>query len=273
MRTKVISSLKLIVFALFISIWFTSGYAIKKTVITPQNKMGKQFTLNLPTFSAINVVGPLQISLLDHQQQQTITVMAPIDIAPFINASVQNNTLLLETHFPSNYKNLPIPIKINMRPLLTDLTVRGVASVSGRIVGNPGLSILLTNSGNILLKGKDIPLHSVENDSQNDITIQGIRSKDLLVRGSGEGGKIDLSGQTDLLNAQIKKAMTLYSQTLFARKIYITAQDNALAFVCPVDALYGFAYGNSNIYYYHNNPRNIVRDTYVSGNVLKMPRY
>jgi hypothetical protein len=153
---------------------------------------------------------------------------------------------------------------------LRSLTIGGATNVTAQSIGNPHLDINLQGNSNLTLKGNEVQLHSITNNGRGNIVITGIHTNIVIIRGDGQG-KVDLSGQTEALNVAIGDTLTLYAQTLFANKVHIATKNNALAFICPVTALYGFAYGSSHIYYYHHNPRSLVRDTYVSGNVLKMP--
>ena len=164
----------------------------------------------------------------------------------------------------------PLRIQINMTQPLTTLMISGATTVTAQSIGNSHLQINLQENSNFTLQGNETQLHSITNDGRGSAVIKGIHTNMVIVRGNGQG-KVDLSGQTEVLNVEMGNTLTLYAQLLLANKVYIATKNNALAFICPVTVLYGFAYANSDIYYYHHNPSSLVRDTYISGNVLKMP--
>jgi hypothetical protein len=263
--------LSALILILFSFCWLTSGYAGAYTNTSKKNATPATTGvthLYLPAFSAINAVGPVKIILKGQQTRQSVTIMAPPDVtAQMVNASVQNGTLFIDAH-PSASQPKPILIKINLSQPLHSLLLRGSASAWGEHLSNPNLCIYLQDTGNLHLQGATTTLHSLQNDSTGDITISGLNNQIFIVRGNGSG-RITLSGRTRELNVQIGGSLLLQAGDLKADKVHITTQNNAAAYVCPLFALYGFAYDNSSIYYY-DNPGKLVRDTHVSGNVLKI---
>jgi len=269
-------SIKLFTLTLFGLCFFISGYAqvqttvtqtvSKKTVRHTAAKTATSTTLNLPAFSALDITGPVKVIVTCQQQKQSVTIgVAPSEIAEQVDTSVQNHTLIIDAH-PQQFKPTPIFITINMNRPLTNLLARGSANVRGEYCGNPNLVITAKDSASVYLQGINA-VHAIQNDSINPMVINGIQGKHLLLR-SSRNGKIILSGKTEELDAQLEGSVMLDARSLQARSAHILTYDNTAAYVCVTEVLYGFAYDNSNIYYYET-PQRVVKDTHASGNVLK----
>ncbi len=71
------------------------------------------------------------------------------------------------------------------------------------------------------------------------------------------------------LYARLAGNAILGAQYLRANHIQVQTQNNASAYVMPLNTLRAFASGRANIYYY-SHPKNLTRDTKQSGNVLQM---
>lgn len=252
-----------------------------------KHKSSSTTTLHLPPFSAINVTGPVHIILMCQQEGQSVTVLAPPTVAEFVNASVQNHTLMIDPHFREDQR-VGVSIRVNMTQPLRNLETRGSSSVSMTNCGNPNLvvtardssSVSMTNSSNpnlvvtahdsasVHLKGRNT-LHALYNDSTNALVVDHAYGKNFILCGSSNGGRIVISGKTDELNAKLHGSVLLDARGLEARSIHLLTHDNAAAYVCPTEVLYGFAYDYSNIYYY-GHPQRVMKDTNASGNVLKV---
>lgn len=227
--------LSLLFLALFSLFYFSTTYA--KTQLT---------TLRVPTFSSIDIQGPVKV-VLTHQKKQTVTIVAPPEVVQQIHVSVQNRNLFIDAKELKNQPNLVL-IKVGIPHHLYNISLRGPAC--------------------LYLKGNNIQLHSIQNDGSGIVIIKGINTKVVMVRGNGNG-RIVLSGRTEELNVQIGGSLLLRAERLRTEVGHILTQDYATAYVHVFGPLHAFAYGASYIYYYYN-PSRLVRDTAASGNVLKI---
>jgi hypothetical protein len=266
MHRKLFKSLLLIIVSLCC---FNAAYALPHSV---KNHPAALTTLNLPTFSALDINGNVKVILLGKQSKQQVTLFAaPKLITEQIYTSVQNNILTINAPIPLS--QAPLVVKISMVQPLTHLTVRGSASVVAEHCANPNLILTVQDAGKVNLKGLTT-VGAIQNDSNRygNITISGLNSKHLVVRGNGQG-KMLLSGHTIQLDVQLTGSALFDACQLLADQGRILTYNNAIALVNVTDALYGFAYDNSNIYYYER-PKKVVSDTHASGNVLKLvPNY
>lgn len=225
-------------------------------------------TLELAAFSAIDATGPIELVLLGQQTKQSVTLVAPAELIQFANVAVRNHTLVIDAH-PPLPQTKPVVIQIKMAQPLTSLILHGSAVALGQQLANPQLIITVNDSASVVLRGATPSLHGIQNDGIGQVVVAGLKTNNLLIGGSGTG-KVVLSGETRELNAQMGGSLVLEAQHLQALQAHILTTENANSYVSVLGTLYAFAYNNSNIYY-HQQPKEIVRNTHASGNVLQMP--
>lgn len=244
MSTRFFNLLIIPLLALFSLCWFTDGYAQKSQYGVQSNPPTTPKEIYVPPFSSFDVAGPINVTLTTQPGTRCVTIFAPPEISRLIYVSVNNNTLVIDASALDGYSSL-IQIKVNASQPMYQLRVRGTACVSGW----------------------SAPLHVIENEGTGTVAMLGINSPMVIVQGSS--GRVVVSGKTHTLNAQIGGTLVLQAGGLEADEGYIRAINRAVAYVCVSGPLYGFAYGNGNIYYY-GNPIRVVQDARDSGNVLKI---
>lgn len=224
---------------------------------------------NLPAYNAIDVSGPVKVKLRNRQHKQTVTLSGPNDALRAIDVYVSGRTLIINAPRVKNQKQLqPVIIDVDMAQPLTRLTTHGNVVVWANNVNSPGL-VVSTHDNSAVHLGNVGGLVAIENDSSQDMQLSGINSERLVVGGRGKG-RILVTGRTRILDAKLADSFCLEAQGLVAKEVYILTTDHALAYICPTERLYAFAYKDSDIYYYEI-PGQLVRETRMSGNVLKLP--
>lgn len=216
----------------------------------------------LPPFDAIDVHGPAKVIINHNSRGPAVTIKgAPPGTLPIPPVLVDNRTLMI------NSRNQPVVVIVNTTQPLRSITVHDSASVWANNVNSPGLVVSTMDNSAVHLNHAGA-LRMVQNNSSQDMAISGIDSRSIVVYGYGTG-RVRLSGKTRSLEAKLGDQFCLEAQDLHADTVHIMTHDKALAYICPIHAMYAFAYDNSNIYYYLI-PGQLVRETRISGNVLKL---
>jgi hypothetical protein len=257
-------SKKLITLLLLIFCWITQGYAA-----IPQHHRPTQSTPPLPLFSSLDVTGPVKVILTCAQPTQNVSItLPPSEVQKQLNIAVHNQRLVMDAD-PEKYgaRATPLLIHIRMQQPLKSLRAAGSAQVYGSHCGNPNLVVIARDTASVQLQGKNT-LYAAHNQGSSTIQISQITGKNLIVE-SGRGGKIILSGKVDALNARLGGTTLLDALHLRVRSAHVQTFDQATAYVSPWEVLYGFAQEDSNIYY-PEYPQRVVKDSYASGNVLKL---
>lgn len=256
-------SKKLAVLLLLSFCWMTQGYA------AVHHSRHIRSTPHLPPFSTLDVTGPVKVMLTCAQPRQSVDIAFPSSevYRPF-SIAVQNHALVIDAD-PEKYgaRATPLLIHIRMQQPLKRLRASGSAQVYGSHCGNPNLVVIARDTASVQLQGKTT-LHAVHNHGSSTIQISQITGKNLIVE-NGHSGKIILTGSVNELSARLGGSALLDARHLRVRSAHIQTFDQATAYVSPWEVLYGFAQGDSNIYY-QEYPQRVVKDSYASGNVLKL---
>ncbi len=219
----------------------------------------------LPPYNAIDVHGPAKV-VINYSSRAPAVVLSggsPQTLPP-VPVSVYDRTLTI------NSRNQPVFVTINTTQPINSITVHDNASVQAARLNSQGLVVNVLDQGSVSI-GRAGAIRAIWNNSSQTMTINGINSRSIMVGGNGKG-RIVLSGTTRSLEAKLSDSFCLEAQRLKAYEVHIMTRDDALAYVCPTHGLYAFAYNNSDIYYYVI-PGQLVRETRMSGNVLRLDNY
>jgi hypothetical protein len=259
----------LILFLLSIS-WMANGYATTQhsisktcTITTTSTTTENHHPTTLPLFSAINVIGSAKVILICQQQKQNVSTSLSPEASTSLHISAQNQTLFITSQISQDQ---PTPvISVSMSQPLRNLRASGSANIQAQNCGNPDLVVTAKDTANIRLTGSNT-LNTLQNDGMNTIAVENISGKNLVLGGKNNG-KIIVSGKVDEMDAKLEGATLLDARRLQTRSAHILTRNNAAAYVYATEVLYGFAYNNSNIYYYET-PRRVMKEPRASGNVL-----
>lgn len=221
-----------------------------------------------PTFSALAVNGTFSVKITALPGKQTVRMIGSPEALARVSATVVGDTLTLKmvprTDVPAP-ANPWVSVSVNMPRPLRGLALSGSAEVHGQGLRSPGLWVVAQDQSSLRLSG-DITLTQVEDNSCGYVEIGKIHANYVQVLGAGPGN-LRLSGSTNVLTARLFNQIHLIAMGLSAQKVYVTTQDQALAEVYPIQALYAFAKDASSIYYYHRPPF-LVNSVHDAANVL-----
>jgi len=221
------------------------------------------------SFSAIDADGPFQI-ILSNGSPQKVSFVGSVLAMEKLSATVQNHTLVLRvlpyrrTSEPYNPKIL---VRITMPATLRNLVLAGDTHLRSSGVRTSALTIYTRDQASVSIKGV-VNLQKIEGNSSGGVNLGWINSRSVVIGSSGSG-KIILSGYAPVLTAHLAGNACLEAEFLRTRDVYVETRDTAIARVLPVNSLYAFACNFSNIYYF-KTPRQIVRDSRGSGNILQV---
>ncbi|MDF3054920.1 MAG: hypothetical protein K0Q74_827 [Gammaproteobacteria bacterium] len=220
----------------------------------------------LPYFSAINASDDVVVFVQGGKPQSVIVRSNDARAVQAISTTVSNQTLYIKRARPTNGREVVTHITL---PFLSGIYAKGTSQVIAKNIRTQGLALRAENNAVVEVEGKDLILSSMQNNSTQNLVVSGIHARNMDLTGVGRGDFV-LSGKVSVLTARLYGGSRLYAEGLKADDVYVRAEDNALAIVTPIKALYGFAFGNSNVYYCKTPPKLVIR-TEGSGNVLKVP--
>ena len=250
-------------FILACLLFLTVSIAFAKPLPKPRPTTAK---FRLPSFSAINVLGPIHLKLRSTRSSKPSATRILSRNSHRVSASVKHHTLFLrmrDTHLP-NLKPTTVKIRIYR---LQKLNVYGDASVIGTNINSDGLVIKANTTGRIALSGH-IKLDKLENFGPGQIKLRRITGARILIKCKADG-HVTLTGSAEEMVAEVTNHAILDTQYLKTNHVMIKTNDFTLAKVFPINSLRAFATDFSNIYYY-KPPKHLTRDASQSGNILQM---
>jgi hypothetical protein len=196
--------------------------------------------------------------------------------ARFVDASITGGTLILRDVDPDpdpdpKHAKEPIyfpaaTVKVSMS-YLDNLYLQGQSFVRGSNIRSHGLCIDANGRSYVLLNGV-VDVHQIFANDNSRISIQWVDNNDLQVEGR-DYSHIYMAGVAKLLHARLSGKSSLDAKYLRARTVLVQTIDNAVAEVLAIKALYAFANGCSDVYFYKRS-RYIFMSSQLSGNVLQM---
>ncbi len=263
-------------------------------------------TRELPPFNAIDIRGPMNVTLVTAQRAPNyhVRLSGTSKEVYETRAAVRGNTLYLQTYSNGtphvnaliclgtlnqlsftgngtlfgrrlNTNNLRLTINGKVQ---TDLRSKNIslrsllANNAGNItlahVSSQNLDVNTSGSGNIQLVGV-VALHNLRSSGLGRISVYWINSKRVIVRGDN-AGHIFLAGTANLLDAEMSDTAVLDAKYLRVKnKTFVNTIGSSRAEVTTYDSLNAFASGSSNIYFYQHP---LVLGKYMrdSGSVLFM---
>lgn len=221
---------------------------------------------NLPHFSAISVSDNLNVTVTGGARESVVLTGEAATVQQ-ISTTVSNGILYVKGS--RSGRNADTTIHITTDSSLSALYATNSAQITANHIQSRGLVVHMDGSSCIRIRGHNVVLMGVENNSTQNFMMSGINSRSVHLAGKGPGG-FTLSGVTGNLTARLCGGMSLNAEHLKANYVYVRTEDNSLAIVTPIQALYAFAFQKSNIYYCKTPVKLVVRAE-ESGNVLKVP--
>ncbi len=222
---------------------------------------------NFPHFSAINVSGSNLKVTVTGGEKESVVLIGQAATVQKISTTVSQGTFYIKGLRGGHTPNVTIHITTN-HPLSTLSTANNI-QFTARHIQSHGLQVRMGGGSCINIQERKLPLIGVENNSTCAFVMSGIDAKNLHLVGKGPGG-FRLSGAVGNLTARLSGSMRLDAEHLITQHAYVYTTNNSLAIVTPIQALYAFAFQNSNVYYCKTPVKLAVR-TQESGNVLKVP--
>lgn len=213
--------------------------------------------LQLSSFSAINANGNIDLYIHGTRHHDSVTITGITN--PKL-AWVTNGVLYIN----GNENRTRVDVGVHD---LRHLVVAGNTQVVGRKLRSNGLTLFDTSARDIYLYGT-LNLNWLNANATGNLYAAFINSHKLIVNDAGPG-TVRLGGTATLMRASVSNSARLYAQYLRAQDVMIETGQSATAAVFPLGGLQAFAYGESNIYYYHT-PGSINRSSFDHANVLQL---
>ncbi|MCH9770772.1 MAG: DUF2807 domain-containing protein [Gammaproteobacteria bacterium] len=208
---------------------------------------------------------------------RTLGISGPVKLT--LNSKAKHNSLLSfkrDAQYALNiskhgkrlnvYANSDQPVKVNLNSsTLHKIISYGNSSINAKNFTAKQLSIYSYGNSQVTLNGR-VQLNRGVAKNNGRITVSWVNSNKLTVRASDDA-KIKLSGVAKRVYAKLGGQSQLQARYLRANKMNVRTTNNASAKINPQHALYAFASGKSNVYYYHR-PKHLTRYTKGHGNVL-----
>lgn len=235
--------------------------------------VAKEFTRKLPHFSSVSVSSDLTV-IVRSAFRQHVTLRGHPEAVAGISTRVSHGTLYIRRLFspPSEAAGLysrHVVIDVAVSGPVFALYTQDTALLIVRSIRSHGLYLNIQGASLVRLDAHHVPLRKVIHEGSRNLSLSGIHGKTLYVYGGGSG-KITLHGRVTNLTARVCDTACLNARALHVENAYIHTEDGALAMVTPFHALYAYAFGRSNVYYYKTPAKLVVR-TENRGNVLKIP--
>lgn len=234
-------------------------------------------TFQLFPFYAIDASGPIDLYIHGSKPYQSVTLlndpgMIATKTAPKKGTAKNRRPILwvdngvLYIHNTGQKGNLePLEVEVNVKSL-NALFLDGNVHVEGDHITSAGMIINDNSSNSVTLNGK-MHLNWLNVQNSGNIDISWVDSDLLLMNGSGSGA-IRLAGIAQQMRARLNHQQRYAGQYLRVKDLMVETQQYSAASVFAIDTLEAFAYGHSNIYYFHT-PNSLNRLTQQSANVLQ----
>lgn len=240
-----------------------------------------------PYFASLEVSGFIQVKLVTGKPKRFVEVIAPPEILKQMRIWVEDGVLNV-TGPAYRERPGPITVRVCVPTLLNEIVLKNGASLQGKKLSGRHLDLTLEGGSNAHLNTLHLFSLTLHNNSLGCSTIEGIHAHKVKVmtnagdpRDPYKGtdfwdeknptGKLFLSGHTNQLEAKLTGCCTvLDAHRLPAHSVYVYTNGNTTAYVAAIHRLYAFAHQQSQIYDYCCSRHDSVRDTYSSGNVLRI---
>lgn len=227
--------------------------------------------LSLPAFSGIDVNGNFQV-LVSHGRHQRVVLTGHPMAMNRVSASVRGNTLVLRmavTRSESYPYDSRVRVHITTPSALSKIYVAGHSTLRGIQINTNHLQITTQDNASVDLRGNKLHIHQIENHGQGLIQLGFIQENNLSIVIT-KSGLIRVFGSVHRLTARLQDRSCLEAERLRANQAYVETRDYAIAKVQPIQKLYAFAKGISNIYYF-GTPKKLSGYSQDAGNVIKIP--
>ncbi len=152
------------------------------------------------------------------------------------------------------------------KPLRRIVALSG-AQVIAPHVATSKLSVAMAGVSIVDLGGI-VDLESADLLGDSSLYLEWVKSPHLTLRQGGLSA-VHLAGKVGFFDANLVGRSTMYGQYMKAKTVFVSTDDNAMAYVSPVDNLRAFAKGRSNIYYF-TMPKHQTAQAKIHGNIFFM---
>ena len=265
MITRYITILLLTVAMGFSSVSLAGGITTYKRAHEVPSKGPQIVAQRIPvsSFNALQANDPIDITLRPGKQSQVLFYL-PKGSTASPTASVNNGLLVLNSGSGLFRSNTRISAIVTT-PTLNQIILGGEARLKGTLFAHR-LAIETRGNAQANLNGQ-LDMAFITSHDNSLLDAAWVDSPRVTVAAEGQS-LIRLAGRATWLKAHLRDSAVLQAEYLRAKRNWVQTQNNALAYVISTKNLRGFAYDNSQIFYY-KWPHHNTQHSEGSGNILQ----
>lgn len=173
-------------------------------------------------------------------------------------------TLVAPSYHGETY---PTSVVVSLPKPLRRVVALSGAQVIAPHVATSKLSVAM-DGVSIVDLGGIVDLESADLLGDSNLYLEWVKSPHLTLRQGGLSA-VHLAGKVGFFDAKLMGRSTMYGQYLNAKTVFVSTDDNAMAYVSPINNLRAFAKGRSNIYYF-TMPKHQTDQPKTHGNIFFM---
>jgi|GEM_PF-1935922 len=159
----------------------------------------------------------------------------------------------------------PASVVVSLPKPLRRVVALSGAQVIGRHLATSKLSVAM-DGVSIVDLGGIVNLESADLLGDSNLYLEWVKSPHLTLRQGGVSA-VHLAGKVGFFDAKLMGRSTMYGQYLNAKTVFVSTDDNAMAYVSPINNFRAFAKGRSNIYYF-TRPKHQTDQAKLHGNIF-----
>jgi hypothetical protein len=225
--------------------------------------------LMVGSFSAVSLEGNLDVTIHGRARYAKVSVKTQENLRPSVHLPASARPVVWVSHDVLHINNRGssqvMHVVLNM-PSIKALYADGAVQITSDHLKSRGLVFFDNSSRDIYLNGM-LKVNEVATHGSGNVYIRWVDSNVLTLEDSGSG-VVRMGGVAKTLRARLLNYAKFDGQFLRANDVMIQTIGGSAAKVFPVYALQAFAYGYSNVFFYHM-PLSLNRMTMGSANVLQ----